>query len=194
MLEISLPIIVEGKYDRERVLSVARATVITTDGFGIFKKDEKAALIRRLAAAGGVIVLTDSDGAGLVIRNYIHGILPPDKIFDIYTPEVKGKEKRKAEPSKAGLLGVEGMDRGWLENALSPFAGGISRREPKVTKTDFYLLGLSGGDGSSEKRKKLAGLLDLPCNLSSNSLINAINLAVSEKEYLSAIEKLKTEV
>ncbi len=194
MLEISLPIIVEGKYDRERVLSVARATVITTDGFGIFKKDEKAALIRRLAAAGGVIVLTDSDGAGLVIRNYIHGILPPDKIFDIYTPEVKGKEKRKAEPSKAGLLGVEGMDRGWLENALSPFAGGISRREPKVTKTDFYLLGLSGGDGSSEKRKKLAQLLDLPCNLSSNSLINAINLAVSEKEYLSAIEKLKTEV
>ena len=194
MLEISLPIIVEGKYDRERVLSVARATVITTDGFGIFKKDEKAALIRRLAAAGGGIVLTDSDGAGLVIRNYIHGILPPDKIFDIYTPEVKGKEKRKAEPSKAGLLGVEGMDRGWLENALSPFAGGISRREPKVTKTDFYLLGLSGGDGSSEKRKKLAQLLDLPCNLSSNSLINAINLAVSEKEYLSAIEKLKTEV
>ena len=194
MLEISLPIIVEGKYDRERVLSVARATVITTDGFGIFKKDEKAALIRRLAAAGGVIVLTDSDGAGLVIRNYIHGILPPDKIFDIYTPEVKGKEKRKAEPSKAGLLGVEGMDRGWLENALSPFAGGISRREPKVTKIDFFLLGLSGGDGSSEKRKKLAGLLDLPCNLSSNSLINAINLAVSEKEYLSAIEKLKTEV
>lgn len=194
MLEISLPIIVEGKYDRERVLSVAKATVITTDGFGIFKKDEKAALIRRLAAAGGVIVLTDSDGAGLVIRNYIHGILPPDKIFDIYTPEVRGKEKRKAEPSKAGLLGVEGMDRGWLENALSPFAGGISRCEPKVTKTDFYLLGLSGGDGSSEKRKKLAQLLDLPCNLSSNSLINAINLAVSEKEYLSAIEKLKTEV
>lgn len=194
MLEISLPIIVEGKYDREHVLSVAKATVITTDGFGIFKKDEKAALIRRLAAAGGVIVLTDSDGAGLVIRNYIHGILPPDKIFDIYTPEVRGKEKRKAEPSKAGLLGVEGMDRGWLENALSPFAGGISRCEPKVTKTDFYLLGLSGGDSSSEKRKKLARLLDLPCNLSSNSLINAINLAVSEKEYLSAIEKLKTEV
>ena len=135
MLEISLPIIVEGKYDRERVLSVAKATVITTDGFGIFKKDEKAALIRRLAAAGGVIVLTDSDGAGLVIRNYIHGILPPDKIFDIYTPEVRGKEKRKAEPSKAGLLGVEGMDRGWLENALSPFAGGISRCEPKAQKT-----------------------------------------------------------
>ena len=194
MLEISLPIIVEGKYDRERVLSVAKATVITTDGFGVFKKDEKAALIRRLAAAGGVIVLTDSDGAGLVIRNYIHGILPPDKIFDIYTPEVRGKEKRKAEPSKAGLLGVEGIDRGWLEIALSPFAGGISRCEPKVTKTDFYLLGLSGGDGSSEKRKKLARFLDLPCNLSSNSLINAINLAVSEKEYLSAIEKLKTEV
>ena len=94
MLYISLPIIVEGKYDRERVLSVAKATVITTEGFGIFKKDEKAALIRRLAAGGGVIVLTDSDGAGLVIRNYIHGILPPHLVFDIYTPEIKGKEKR----------------------------------------------------------------------------------------------------
>ena len=139
-------------------------------------------------------MLTDSDGAGLVIRNYIHGILPPDKIFDIYTPEVRGKEKRKAEPSKEGLLGVEGMSRDWLENALSPFAGGMSRQAPKVTKTDFFFLGLSGGDGSSEKRKKLARLLDLPCNLSSNALINAINLAVSEEEYFSAIEKLKTEV
>lgn len=194
MLEISLPIIVEGKYDRERVLSVARATVITTDGFGIFRKDEKAALIRRLAEAGGVIVLTDSDGAGLVIRNYIHGILPLDKIFDIYTPEVRGKEKRKAEPSKAGLLGVEGMDRSWLENALLPFSGTVVRRAPTVTKTDFYLLGLSGGEGSSEKRKRLAALLSLPTNLSANALINAINIAVSEEEYLSAAEKLKTEV
>lgn len=194
MLEISLPIIVEGKYDRERVLSVARATVVTTDGFGIFRKDEKAALIRRLAEAGGVIVLTDSDGAGLVIRNYIHGILPPDKVFDIYTPEVKGKEKRKAEPSKAGLLGVEGMDRGWLENALLPFSGTVVRRAPTVTKTDFYLLGLSGGDESAEKRKRLATLLSLPTNLSSNALINAINIAVSEEEYLSAVEKIKTEV
>ena len=104
MLEISIPIIVEGKYDRERVLSVAKATVITTDGFGIFKKDEKAALIRRLAAAGGVIVLTDSDGAGLVIRNYIHGILPPDKIFDIYTPEVRGKEKRIRHHISTGII------------------------------------------------------------------------------------------
>lgn len=194
MLEISLPIIVEGKYDRERVLSVARATVVTTDGFGIFRKDEKAALIRRLAEAGGVIVLTDSDGAGLVIRNYIHGILPPDKVFDIYTPEVKGKEKRKAEPSKAGLLGVEGMDRGWLENALLPFSGTVVRRAPTVTKTDFYLLGLSGGEESAEKRKRLATLLSLPTNLSANALINAINIAVSEEEYLSAVEKIKTEV
>ena len=194
MLEISLPIIVEGKYDRERVLSVARATVIPPDGFGIFRKDEKAALIRRLAEAGGGIVLTDSDGAGRVIRNYSHGILPPDKIFDIYTPEVRGKEKRKAEPSKAGLRGVEGRDRSWLENALLPFSGTVVRRAPTVTKTDFYLLGLSGGEGSSEKRKRLAALLSLPTNLSANALINAINIAVSEEEYLSAVEKLKTEV
>ena len=171
MLYISLPIIVEGKYDRERVLSVAKATVITTEGFGIFKKDEKAALIRRLAAGGGVIVLTDSDGAGLVIRNYIHGILPPHLVFDIYTPEIKGKEKRKAAPSKEGL----------------------PRPVPMVTKTDFYLMGLSGGKDSSEKRKVLARLLGLPVNLSCSALIEAINLTVTRDEYEKATEKLKAE-
>ena len=184
MLYISLPIIVEGKYDRERVLSVAKATVITTEGFGIFKKDEKAALIRRLAAGGGVIVLTDSDGAGLVIRNYIHGILPPHLVFDIYTPEIKGKE---------GLLGVEGMDREWLCKALEPFSGGAPRPVPMVTKTDFYLMGLSGGKDSSEKRKVLARLLGLPVNLSCSALIEAINLTVTCDEYEKATEKLKAE-
>lgn len=193
MLYISLPIIVEGKYDRERVLSVAKATVITTEGFGIFKKDEKAALIRRLAAGGGVIVLTDSDGAGLVIRNYIHGILPPRLVFDIYTPEIKGKEKRKAAPSKEGLLGVEGMDREWLCKALEPFSGGAPRPVPMVTKTDFYLMGLSGGKDSSEKRKVLARLLGLPVNLSCSALIEAINLTVTRDEYEKATEKLKAE-
>ena len=193
MLYISLPIIVEGKYDRERVLSVAMATVITTEGFGIFKKDEKAALIRRLAAGGGVIVLTDSDGAGLVIRNYIHGILPPHLVFDIYTPEIKGKEKRKAAPSKEGLLGVEGMDREWLCKALEPFSGGAPRPVPMVTKTDFYLMGLSGGKDSSEKRKVLARLLGLPVNLSCSALIEAINLTVTRDEYEKATEKLKAE-
>ena len=193
MLYISLPIIVEGKYDRERVLSVAKATVITTEGFGIFKKDEKAALIRRLAAGGGVIVLTDSDGAGLVIRNYIHGILPPHLVFDIYTPEIKGKEKRKAAPSKEGLLGVEGMDREWLCKALEPFSGGAPRPVPMVTKTDFYLMGLSGGKDSSEKRKVLARLLGLPVNLSCSALIEAINLTVTRDEYEKATEKLKAE-
>ena len=193
MLYISLPIIVEGKYDRERVLSVAKATVITTEGFGIFEKDEKAALIRRLAAGGGVIVLTDSDGAGLVIRNYIHGILPPHLVFDIYTPEIKGKEKRKAAPSKEGLLGVEGMDREWLCKALEPFSGGAPRPVPMVTKTDFYLMGLSGGKDSSEKRKVLARLLGLPVNLSCSALIEAINLTVTRDEYEKATEKLKAE-
>ena len=124
MMKISRPIIVEGKYDRLKILSVADAKVITTDGFGIFSKAEKAEFLRKLAEKNGVIVITDSDGAGLVIRNHLKNIIPNDKIVHIYTPEIAGKEKRKKSPSKAGLLGLEGMSREWLEKALAPFADG----------------------------------------------------------------------
>lgn len=118
MLTISRPIIVEGKYDKIKVASVAHAVIVQTDGFGIFKNDERAALIRRLAEKNGVIVLTDSDAAGMTIRNYIKNILPADKIINLYTPEVFGKEKRKKAPSKAGLLGVEGTDAEKLREVL----------------------------------------------------------------------------
>ena len=123
MLNISKPIIVEGKYDREKILSIANARVITTNGFGVFKDKELTKYIRKLAEKEGIIVLTDSDGAGLVIRNKINSILPKDKVFNIYIPEVKGKEKRKKEPSKQGLLGVDGLDSDWLRNSLSEFDG-----------------------------------------------------------------------
>lgn len=190
MLKIPNTIIVEGKYDREKILSAAQANVITTDGFGIFKEAEKAAFLRRLAEKNPVIVMTDSDGAGLVIRNYIHSVLPKDKIIDIYTPEIAGKEKRKKAPSKAGILGVEGMKRDWVEAVLMPFSSGEGSPEPYITKTDFYLLGLSGGDESAQKRKVLAGELGLPGNLSCSALINAINLLIPRENLLAAIEKI----
>lgn len=190
MLNISIPIVVEGKYDREKILSVAKATVITTDGFGIFKKSEKTALLRRLAAKNGIIVLTDSDGAGLVIRNHIRSAVPADKIFNIYTPEIKGKEKRKEKPSKEGLLGVEGMEKAWLESVLAPFSDDGYSPAAYVTKTDFYLLGLSGGTDSASKRAALARRLSLPANLSCSALIAAINLLVTADEFSAAVKEL----
>ena len=191
MLNISKPIIVEGKYDREKILSIANARVITTNGFGVFKDKELTKYIRKLAEKEGIIVLTDSDGAGLVIRNKINSILPKDKVFNIYIPEVKGKEKRKKEPSKQGLLGVEGIDSDWLRNALSEFDGKEPDRTAYLTKTDMYLLGLSGKSESSNLRKELARKLDLPTNLSSTSLLAAINLLISEEDFKEALNSLE---
>ena len=127
MLEISRPIIVEGKYDKIKLARIVKAHIVTTDGFGIFSQAQKATLIRRLAESEGVIVLTDSDGAGLVIRNYLRNLLPAEKIVHLYIPRIKGKEKRKAAPSKEGFLGVEGMELAWLEKALAPFANGSAK-------------------------------------------------------------------
>ena len=117
-------------------------------------------------------------------------MLPKEKIFDIYTPEIAGKERRKTVPSKAGILGVEGMDKDWLISALAPFASGEPEKLSELTKTDFYLLGLSGGKDSAQKRAELAKSLSLPQNLSCSALINAINLTVTKEEFSAAIEKL----
>ncbi len=197
MMKISRPIIVEGKYDRLKILSVAEAKVITTDGFGIFSKAEKAEFLRKLAEKNGVIVITDSDGAGLVIRNHLKNVISSDKITHIYTPEIEGKEKRKKNPSKAGLLGVEGMSREWLEKALSPFSDDAEKTAAEdslsLTKADFYELGLSGGKDSEQKRKKLARLLGLPSIISCSSLIYAVNTLVTRDEFYKALNSLSKE-
>jgi ribonuclease M5 len=196
MMKISRPIIVEGKYDRLKILTVADAKVITTDGFGIFSKEEKAEFLRRLAEKNGIIVITDCDGAGLIIRNHLKNIIPGDKIIHIYTPEIKGKEKRKKNPSKAGFLGLEGMSAEWLEKALLPYADGAEAKTENalsLTKADFYELGLSGGEKSAEKRALLAKALGLPSILSASSLIYAVNTLVSEEEFLAALEKVAQE-
>lgn len=191
-LYIDIPIIVEGRYDRIKLDSILDAHVIVTDGFGIFKRDEQRALIRRLAEKKGVIVLTDSDGGGLVIRSHLRSLLPPDKIINLYIPEVKGKEKRKKTGGKAGLLGVEGIDADTLRELFRPFAGGkTAPPRAELTKADFYADRLSGGEGAAERRKKLALALSLPTNMSANALLEAINLCCSRSDYESCIKKIK---
>ena len=192
MLEISRPIIVEGKYDKIKLSRIVKANIITTDGFGIFSKEEKNLLIRRLAEKRGVIVLTDSDGAGLVIRNHLKNLLPKEKVIHIYTPQIKGKEKRKNEPSKEGFLGVEGMELDWLIKALEPFADGNVPDRMELSKADLYELGLSGRDDSEKRRKALAAALNLPTNLSANALLEAIRILISKEEFENALEKIQT--
>jgi ribonuclease M5 len=194
-IKISLPIIVEGRYDKSTLASVFDATIITTGGFSVFNSKEKQTLIRKLAERGGVILLTDSDAGGRQIRSFLLGILPKEKIFNVYVPEIKGKEKRKSSPSKAGLLGVEGMEREVLVKALSPFIKSELNEEKKstrpVTKLDFYNDGLTGKDGSQDRRASLARSLDLPHDMTANALIEAINLLYSYEIYREKIEAQK---
>lgn len=187
---ITLPIVVEGRYDKSTLLSMFSATVVTTGGFSVFNSKEKRLLITRLAEAGGIILLTDSDAGGKQIRSFISGILPKEKIFNLYIPRVEGKEKRKRAPSRQGLLGVEGMSREVLMRVLAPFidkgTGEMTpdlRERREVTKFDLFVDGLSGSDGASEKRAMLAEALMLPPDMSAKALLEAINLLVGYDEY-----------
>lgn len=194
---IKLPIVVEGRYDKSTLQSMFDATVVTTGGFSVFNSKEKRLLITRLAEKGGIILLTDSDAGGKQIRSFISGILPKEKIFHLYIPKIEGKEKRKAHPSRSGLLGVEGMGREVLTRVLAPFidegacqvkTDGKEKRG--VTKFDFFVDGLSGSDGSSLKRARLAEALMLPSDMSAKALIEAINLVSSYEEYKKALESI----
>ncbi len=190
-LKITLPVIVEGKYDRHRLSSFLDAHIITTDGFGIFREDEKRALIRRLAAERGIIVLTDSDGAGLVIRNYLRSFLPPELVRHVYIPQVAGRERRKSSPSREGLIGVEGTDEKVLVGLFEPFAAAdeTGPAEPALTKADLYAGGLSGRKDSAQRRAAFAEAAGLPKNLSANALLEAVNLLCLQGEYRIFIKK-----
>lgn len=192
MIRLDRPVIVEGKYDKLKLASILDATIITTNGFGIFNDKEKRLLIRRLAEKNGIFVLTDADGAGLVIRNLLRGCVPKEKITNIYIPAVKGKERRKSAPSKEGYLGVEGIDAETLTAIFAPFSVGNSEpaERAKVTKADFFASGLSGSDGSAEKRQKLAEKLGLPPHMSANALLEAINLLYPRTVYEDALAAL----
>lgn len=189
-LKIPYPIIVEGKYDKLRVLNICEAQVITTDGFGIFKKSEKLALIRSLAARSPIIVLTDSDGAGKLIRSHVTSAVPRDRLIQLHIPKIEGKEKRKAQPSAEGTLGVEGMENKVLIDILSPYEDGEAVRrlsENKLSKTDFYIDGLSGHPDSVSRRDELAQKLSLPSGMTANALLAAVKLLVSYEEYLELV-------
>jgi ribonuclease M5 len=192
-LNIPYPIVVEGKYDRLRLLCVCNAQIITTDGFGIFKKHEKLALIRKLGSASPIILLTDSDGAGKLIRSHLTSALPKDRLIQLYIPKIAGKEKRKATPSAEGTLGVEGMEQQLLYDLLKPFENddAVARAaENPLSKTDFYRDGLSGADNSTVRRDELAKMLDLPSGMSANALLSAIKMVISYEEYERLVQNL----
>ena len=195
-LQIAYPIIVEGKYDRMKLLAICEGLIIKTDGFGVFKKDEKAALIRTLASKSPIIVLTDSDGGGKVIRSHISSLVPKDKLIQLYIPKIEGKEKRKSEPSKEGTLGVEGMENELLYKLLEPFSTELNSEanekltkiaENPLSKVDLFQDGLTGGENSSLKRDELAKKFSLPSGMTPNALLEALKVVATYDEYLKAV-------
>lgn len=195
MLKTDRIIIVEGKYDKIKLSSIIDAVIIETDGFGIFKDKQKQRLLRMLADKKGLVILTDSDSAGFTIRNFICGFVPRDKIINAYIPDVPGKEKRKDAPSKEGKLGVEGVPPQLIKEALEK-AGVLCEEDNSiqkrvVTKTDFYLDGLTGGAESKHKRLALLKYLSLPERMTANALIDIINSFMTYDDYKKAVNTIE---
>lgn len=189
-LNIALPIIVEGKYDKIKILSIANACVVATDGFGVFNNKERLTIIKRLAEKSEIIVLTDSDGAGKMIRSHITSAIPKDRLIQLYIPQIKGKERRKIEASKEGFLGVEGTEADTLRRLLEPFSvdnfNGEYLRE-EITKADMYEKALTGAPDSAQKRDELAVSLGLPKSMTPNALLSALNVLMTREEFLNSI-------
>lgn len=190
MLHLKLPLIVEGRYDKSHLSSVVSANIITTDGFRIFKNPEKRALIRKLGA-NGIIILCDSDGGGNVIRSHLKGQLGGIKIYDLYIPQIEGKERRKSAPSKAGYLGVEGVPADILRKVFEDFAAahpeaveesGNSAKKSPISRSLMFELGLSGGANAQENRDRICVKLGLPRGMSANAMFSAVNMISGEEE------------
>ena len=191
-LKIDLPIIVEGKYDKIKVSSICDAPVIQTDGFGVFKSSERLALIKQLAKKSRIIVLTDSDGAGKLIRSHITSAIPKDRLIQLYVPQIEGKERRKTHASAEGYLGVEGVDADAIRRLLSPFAadrGDEVEREP-IEKIDLYEAKLTGADDSAARRDVLAQRLGLPRSMTPNAFLSALNVLMDKQEFYQTVEKI----
>lgn len=193
MVDIKQAIVVEGRYDAGKLRQIVNAPVFETSGFGVMNNKKLLDLLRRVAEKRGLIILTDSDGAGFVIRNYLRGALPGDKVLHAYIPDVYGKERRKEKPGKEGKLGVEGMDEQTilraLENAGAQALETTAKRAP-ITKADLYFCGLSGNSGSREARKNLLQALDLPEHMSANALLQALNVLFDRDEFLRQYSNL----
>ncbi len=186
MIKLQQAIVVEGRYDKNTLSQIVDAPIFETKGFGVMHDPKLLEFLRRVAQERGLIILTDSDGAGFVIRNYLKGALPKEKVLHAYIPDVLGKERRKPHAGKEGKLGVEGMPPEVLLRALQNAGAQVESTEMptrRITKTDLFLAGFSGGKDSAYKRKQLYRELNLPEHLGSNALIDALNLLMSYEEF-----------
>lgn len=191
-LQIPYPVIVEGRYDKLRLEQVIDATILSTDGFGVFNNKEKTAMLRLLSQKTPLIVLTDSDGAGKLIRSHITSAIPPERLIHLYVPRIQGVEKRKSAPSAEGVLGVEGMENGLLWDLFAPYSDADAvqkRKENPLSKTDLYVDGLTGGEGSRERRDALALSLGLPTGMTPNALLAALRVLCTYEEYCQAVNR-----
>lgn len=186
MLKIKEVIVVEGRYDKNALSQVVDAVILETGGFAIFNDGQKQKLLRTMAERRGLIVLTDSDGAGFVIRNFIKGCVDPKFVRHAYIPDIRGKEKRKSSPSKEGKLGVEGMRPAVLLEALQRAGASVddgTASAPRITKADLYARGLSGGADSASRRRALQKRLELPEHLSADALLDVLNALMSREAF-----------
>ena len=192
MIKLKQAVIVEGKYDKITLENIIDATIITTNGFRIFKDIEKRQLIRLLAKKCGIVIITDSDSAGAVIRSHLKQMCPDGSITNVYIPQLKGKEKRKDHQSKEGFLGVEGMNADVIINAFERsgvLCETMSKKcNKQITKTLLFELGLSGGENSSYLRNSLSEQLGLPTGVSANAFLDCINAIYDYDEFIKAVE------
>ncbi len=182
MINIKEAIIVEGKYDKMRLERICSSPIFTTEGFRIFKDRQRREFLRKLAKTRGILILTDSDRAGFMIRNHIKGFVEEGSVRQAYIPEIFGKEKRKSSPSKEGKLGVEGIDEEKLIKILEKYSS-PEKAGDKITKTDLYDSGLYGGADSAAARSRLCNQLSIPTGISVNALIDALNALISKEEF-----------
>ena len=194
MVKIKQAIVVEGKYDQNTLSQLVDATIFQTRGFGVMHDKALLELLRKAARTTGLIIFTDSDGAGFVIRNFLKGALPKEGVLHAYIPDIPGKEKRKRAPGKEGLLGVEGMTKEILLSALENAGadlGGEAEKRPgdTITKFDLYTVGLSGRPDSAAKRAAFLEKLRFPAHMSANALLDALNLLYTREEFLSLFEE-----
>ena len=195
MIKLNEAVIVEGRYDKILLRGFIDAPIIETGGFRVFKDKEKQKLIRKLSETRGIIIMTDSDSAGFVIRNFLRGIVSAGKIKHCYIPQIRGKEKRKAEVSKEGYLCVEGLDEKTIIEALERSGVNICSKSAEtefeeITKADFYELGLSGKENSAKLREKLLKKLGMPTYLSANAFLAVLNCFYSKKDLLDILREI----
>ena len=193
MVKIKQAIVVEGKYDQNTLSQLVDTTIFQTRGFGVMHDKALLELLRKAARTTGLIIFTDSDGAGFVIRNFLKGALPKEGVLHAYIPDIPGKEKRKRAPGKEGLLGVEGMTKEILLSALENAGadlGGEAEKRPgdTITKFDLYAAGLSGRPDSAAKRAAFLEKLRFPAHMSANALLDALNLLYTREEFLALFE------